>query len=170
MEVSVVIDDDSIKVKFKDGDEHMELSRSQLSMGLRFLDAAEGAPTNTSGYVSPANITVHNPPAVMTTTHQPIAHVETGMSAVKRPVPPPARQKSNLKKVKKFAESINSWQKEYEETNENKKAGGLSEWSIKKAIVDNKGEVSKEEMFQVLKQVQGREMFDVFYETAAKTV
>lgn len=194
MEISVVVGDSCNKVKFKDGNKTMELTRNQLSMGIRFLDAAEGgdSPSRTSQLLTepkphPAPSPIPTPPEgrslgpseeittelnnVQTSTLEP----DTSLNSTKEPPAakkPAVSLKPNLKKANMFMKEIEKYQKELDEAKDGKGSAGISDVAIKKAIYKNKNNIDQPTMFSVFRKITGqpKEIFEVFYETAENAI
>lgn len=168
MEISILVQSDGNKIKYSNGHRVFELTRSQLDMGIRLLDAIEGNSTPAPNPQIPNYPSVS--PQPLNPSYGPTCNSNPNVDTYnRRSIEAVKRSRPSIEKAKIFAQSIQKWQTEYEETDGNKK-GGLSEWAIKKAIVEHKGQISKEEMYQVLKKLQTKEIFEVCYDTANNMV
>ena len=150
MEISVVIEDDSTKVKFKDGNKTLELSRKQLEMGLRFLNAADPG----QQMAMPPIIT-HNHPVVQTTVQQdvaphipsvPIAQSSNSFNQESKNIAKPVPNKPvlDVKKANDFLKEVANQNKKLEEEGNAKAVG--TEMPIRRAILKLKDRVNYETM------------------------
>lgn len=158
MELSLVIDDDGERVKFKEGTKTMVLSRQQIEMGLRFLNAAiESSPlTPAQTPVAPTitdSLPTENGPIRATSPQTPTKAKEV-------------RPRPDVNKAKFFLQEIENQNKRLSEEGNTKAVG--TELAFRRAVLKTKDRIDFESMARAMQVSFGmpRERFEIIYSQA----
>lgn len=172
MEISVVLGEDCTKVKFQENTKKMELTRNQLEMGIRFLNAAEGVSSSVvpNSTPTPQEQKIITEPSPVASTRPAVEHPVAPQQVTsanntkmvkKKPAP-------NVKKAKMFLTEIEKQNKILKEEGNQKAVN--TEMAFRRAIISTKDKIDMASMQAALRKEFGvpEGRFEIIYSQAGQ--